>query len=835
MSQSGNSDFGKRLTIPDLWQRRALSFLRDGKDVVLHAPTGAGKTFVFELLMESGWRGKAIYAVPTRALANDKFREWRARGWEVGLVTGDVRHKPDASVVVATMETQRSAILRGDGPDLFVIDEYQLLSDPQRGPGYEVCIASTPAATQLLLMSGSVANPEEVSDWLSSCGRNVEMVSEGKRPVPLEEVFAETITRNSSRSGIRGYWPRLVAKAIELDMGPVLLFAPRRSAAEQLASQLAAEMPEVFPLELTSEQKHVSGKKLSSLLRKRVAFHHSGLDYVRRAGVIEPLAKAGQLRAVVATTGLAAGINFSMRTVVVTDREYRINNERILLRPDELLQMFGRAGRRGLDDRGFVLAVPKRPRMREGRPLKLKRSKSIDWPAMIRVMHHAVERGRSPTKAVRGMAARLFSEDKVLLGLEESFGKLNSPNKLQRQLRGQEKRNPERDQLIEMRNSSGQWERQKGRTKARLRDALVLVDDEWLPALSLPDTLEKVRIGNPCRFGGKRNPTYGREVPVAAIDKESAYERVLLIKSFRRRLREALANDSAQRRRKFTKKAWKRRGLEKVFAPIFPLLSFGGKLAEFVDRGGVLHARLSYEDATVLGWRDAKGRVLINPILRKSHREFVSPFSEKDSASSRPLANALPAESWCRLGLIDEMARPTRRGVVFSFFSRGEGLAIAAALEDETYPLEDLVQDLANLRAGHRFSSYSKTDCRLAFVCRQAYGFSDCPGYLRNGVPPEYGEGAADVLREKPGKVPHARESLDEELRIGDIERARIEWLSLLSLIAKAPSLEWSRWQELQFAAKLAASSLGEKQSLPELPEVPVRQRRRHKLVSSRS
>ena len=149
--------------------------------------------------------------------------------------------------------------------------------------------------------------------------------------------------------------------------------------------------------------------------------------------------------------------------------------------------------------------------------------------------------------------------------------------------------------------------------------------------------------------------------------------------------------------------------------------------------------------------------------------------------------------------------------------------------------MEDLVQDLANLRAGHRFSAYSKTDCRLAFVCRQAYGFSDCPGYLRNGVPPEYGEGAADVLREKPDKVSHSRESLDEELRIGDIERARIEWLSLLSLIAKAPSLEWSRWQELQFAAKLAASSLGEKQSLPELPEVPVRQRRRHKLVSSRS
>ena len=86
--QSDIKDFGEKLMLPDTWQSRALGFLRDGRDVVLHAPTGAGKTYVFELLMESSWRGRAVYTVPTRALANDKFREWRARGWEVGLVTG---------------------------------------------------------------------------------------------------------------------------------------------------------------------------------------------------------------------------------------------------------------------------------------------------------------------------------------------------------------------------------------------------------------------------------------------------------------------------------------------------------------------------------------------------------------------------------------------------------------------------------------------------------------------------------------------------------------------------------------------------------------------------
>ena len=123
--------------------------------MVLHAH-GAG-TFVFEQLIESGWKGKAVYTVPTRALANDKFRDWKERGWDVGLITGDIRYQPNASIVVATLETQRGSIAKGVSPDLFVVDEYQLLGDQRRGPGYEVTIALTPTRTRLLLMSGSVA------------------------------------------------------------------------------------------------------------------------------------------------------------------------------------------------------------------------------------------------------------------------------------------------------------------------------------------------------------------------------------------------------------------------------------------------------------------------------------------------------------------------------------------------------------------------------------------------------------------------------------------------------------------------------------------------------
>ncbi|NBX34162.1 DEAD/DEAH box helicase, partial [bacterium] len=150
----------QRLILPDLWQQEALRALRQGEDVVVQAPTGAGKTYIFELLMRHGHRGQAVYAVPTRALANDKRAEWQALGWDVGIATGDVSENLDAPVVVATLETQRHRFLAGRRPDLLVIDEYQMIADERRGPAYETVLALAPAQTRLLLLSGSVANPQ---------------------------------------------------------------------------------------------------------------------------------------------------------------------------------------------------------------------------------------------------------------------------------------------------------------------------------------------------------------------------------------------------------------------------------------------------------------------------------------------------------------------------------------------------------------------------------------------------------------------------------------------------------------------------------------------------
>ena len=833
--QTNSSRFGERISLPDSWQRKALGFLREGRDVVLHAPTGAGKTFVFEQLMESGWKGRAVYTVPTRALANDKFRDWQNRGWDVGLVTGDLRYRPEARVIVATLETQRNAIAEGLGPDLFVVDEYQLLGDEQRGPGYEVALAMAPNRVRLLLMSGSVGNPGEVVDWLAGHGRQVSLVSEMTRPVPLEEVFAEALLRRPFRGRkIRGHWPKLVAGVMNAGLGPLLLFAPRRKAAEELARQLATELPEVDALELTPGQKRVVGKELSSLLRRRVAYHHSGLDYLKRAGVVEPLAKAGQLQVVVATTGLGAGVNFSMRSVMVTDREYRVDDGLFLLRADELLQMFGRAGRRGLDDRGFVVVVPKQARLSDARPLKLRRSRTLDWPALLRAMKRAVDRGEDHVEAARWLAGRLFSEEQVRLGFGDALGSLSS--KTVRPESDESVRNidPERDQVVEMRNSAGLWERRGGQCQVRLGEALILSKGEWVQALSLPDTLSKVRVGNPCRFGFKRNPIYGRELPIGVYQEEGDRERVVLIKSFRKRLREIVAAELPKAKRKFSRKTWIRDGLEDILRDLLPSISQGGKLDEFVDRGKVLRARLRYEDAKVLGWRDARGKILLNPTLRKTRRIFDSPFREDGGTGRQNLADLSPVDAWRELGLIDEQAIPTGRGEIFSLFSRGEGLAIAVALEDEDYPIEELVHDLANLRAGHRFRSYAKTESRLGLVCRQAFGFNDCPGYLKGGLPLEYGEGATEILRDRKGFLAGG-DVFEDDLKSGDLERAAIEWRSLLSLIAQGPVSENLRWTELQVEARRLVGKDSREEELPLLPSMPARQRVRFKPALSAS
>jgi len=158
-----------------------------------------------------------------------------------------------------------------------------------------------------------------------------------------------------------------------------------------------------------------------------------------------------------------------------------------------------------------------------------------------------------------------------------------------------------------------------------------------------------------------------------------------------------------------------------------------------------------------------------------------------------------PAFAWRQLGLIDESGNPTRRGTLFSFFNHGEGLAIAAALENADYPVEDLVFDLGNLRAGHRFAlDESQFGGRLGLICQHTYNRGDFVGYLEMGVPPGYGAGAAEVIREVVENQTSRHKLVNELLRYGDIERAITEWRSLLRQIVQAPDCDWDRWRTLK-------------------------------------
>jgi hypothetical protein len=623
----------QRLVLPDGWQAQGIAALKAGRDVILDAPTGAGKTFVFEKFAEATSFAKpSIYTVPTRALANDKYAEWRARGWKVGIVTGDLTVAPEAPVVVATLEAVQTQLRKSARWEFLAVDEYQWLSDPHRGNHYEGALAGLPGSVQLLLLSGSVANPNDVATWLRRLGRTVELIRHRERPVPLEEIEIDDLTRGLPEE-IQGYWSRRLAGALREGLGPVLVFAPQRQEAERLARQFARELPQPDPLTLTPEQEQALGPQLAKLVRVRVAFHHSGLTYAQRAGVIEPLAKAGQLRAVVATLGLSAGINFSLRSVMVTATHYRHDNLEYEIEPSELLQMIGRAGRRGLDDTGYVLTSQKSPRMARAHAEKLKRAAPLPWSVLLREFRA----GRAAAEIAAGSANRFFTEAPVVFGIEDT-------------------------------------------------------------AAHPPEVF-------PC---GHRTDT----------------GRARLVR------RERNPSELCRRCR------W---------------------------RG----ACLDLAPTPTLFWQ------------------------------------------WQRLGVLDRELRLTARGEIVAAFAGPEGLAVAAALEEPRYPLDDLIFDLANLFASDRFSGTNPRWLgRLAAVCERTYRRSEAEGFLVRGVPPNYGGGAAEIVRELVSHGATAREAMAEAEQAGrgDLDRLLIEWRSLL--------------KQLAAAEPLAKEECGSR--IPELPEIGV-------------
>ena len=834
-----------QVAVPDLWQQQAVTALREGKDVVVQAPTGAGKTLVFELWSNQGKnRGQAIYTVPTRALANDKLAEWRARGWDVGIATGDLAENLGAPVLVATLETQKNRLIQGDGPTLLVVDEYQMLSDFDRGLNYELAMALAPPQTQLLLLSGSVGNPQEVVKWLQRLGRKAILIRHEERPVPLEEVYANNLSYHLPNE-IRGYWPRLIAKALAEDLGPVLVFTPRRQAAEALASELARQLPIPNPLQLSTEQKLAVGEHLAKLLKSRITYHHSGLSYGARAGVIEPLAKAGQLRVVVATMGLAAGINFSLRSVALAAESYRRDEAEQLLKPDELLQMFGRAGRRGLDETGFVLITANELRLLDSHPCHLSRSGAVDWSALLGLMTIAAQRGLDPFHEAVRTQERLFTTKPIFLGVEESLRHPNVPCGLRTDA---ERARHVRKRVREMRNSRGEWETMREPVARPLREIVTPADvvrgagsvseagvdthhaprttpepAGFVPVLSVPAALEKVGAGSLCVLSDDvAGKTYGRALTVAD---RLGQDRVLIAKWIRR-----LTNWNG---RQVPLAVWEEKIVPLVKERLAQQKTPAGSFRNEAQR---IVAVVSIADLNLRVPVDRYGVAIWKPVERD-----VLP-ADCAQCPIIPACRQLPTSTgvallWRRLGLVDAAGVPTLRGRVVSFFSQGDGLAVAAALEDEAYPLDELIYDLADLDAGFRFAGedINRWGGRLGIVCHERYGLQSIPGYLENGVPPKYGAGAEQIVASVHKNPLNKQVWITDLLGPGDIDRVIIEWRSLLRQISHAPDLPWPRWQALQALAKTILNET-ESPTLTDLPPLEYHQTRRvdHRLILRR-
>ena len=406
---------------PDPFQLEALAAL-EREDVLVTAPTGSGKTWIareeIRRLLAAGRR--AWYTSPLKALTNSKYQEFAAEfgAANVGVLTGDRKENGDAPLVVGTTEVYRNQLfdaLRGGRSveaDLVVLDEAHYLSDEERGHVWEEAIILTPPRVRMLLLSATVGNAGEFAAWVEEVrGVRCGVVERpGARPVPLRAAFLypdaelaplfdeagrlnpqiERFVQNHHQEQ-RGYGRRgeqerrgssssrlslpemppatLLAALRSYDLLPVIVFMTTRRRCDEAAAEAALAPRPAADAERRERRREVLGelaerhpeirkhRHWDMIARGGVAAHHAGhLPAWKLA--IEKLMSAGLLDAIFATATVAAGVDFPARTVALTNIDVRTGRGWRPLTASELQQMTGRAGRRGRDRVGFVVAAP---------------------------------------------------------------------------------------------------------------------------------------------------------------------------------------------------------------------------------------------------------------------------------------------------------------------------------------------------------------------------------------------------------------------------------------------------------------------------------------------
>ncbi len=385
----------------DPFQKESIQWIEKEHSVLVSAPTGAGKTVIAEYAIEKALsRGESvIYTAPIKALSNQKYRDFRARyGERVGILTGDVSINAEAPILVMTTEIYRNSLFEDSDRiskiGWVIFDEVHYLDDPERGTVWEEALLFTPPEIRILALSATVPNVGELAEWIRSIhNRPIAVVEESKRPVPLdflfqcqgrifeemkrlrqEGYFNRDNWRISGRDRRRGFRP-MKAKANRLDhllrylidknRLPCIYFVFGRRRAELLAWEAVEfdflnenEHKKILELyddllaryDLLQEK---SAQDMRPLVELGIAFHHAGMLPTLKE-VIEQLFTSKLIKMIFTTETFALGINMPARSVIFDELEKFYGTRFRFLKTRDFYQMAGRAGRRGMDDRGYV-------------------------------------------------------------------------------------------------------------------------------------------------------------------------------------------------------------------------------------------------------------------------------------------------------------------------------------------------------------------------------------------------------------------------------------------------------------------------------------------------
>ncbi|MEM7386820.1 MAG: hypothetical protein AAF514_17925 [Verrucomicrobiota bacterium] len=468
--------------------------------------------------------------------------------------------------------------------------------------------------------------------------------------------------------------------------------------------------------------------------------------------------------------------------------------------------MFGRAGRRGKDDTGYALSSTRSPRFHDARARELRRANEVDWPTLIRVMHLADQQKQPPFEAASRLCQDLFSDQPILLGVEKAN---QEPTGEPPTEEGQDPREfglgPMTSQIL---NFQSEWEPfDKNRQRAAPLQKVKLRDKEhWKSALHhFPFVAALIPFGKVKKLDNEKGGLLGKEIILANRSGED-FRWTRSIHRLDTRLKPV-------------------RTIEEAAESITPVLQkqlMGGRILRLAEENKQLKLLVDFSEAVFEAYEDGTGHFLTSPPTRQIRTQPDTHIDPDPSRKAIRPPRESPVFAWRELGLIDSVGQPTRRGIIFSFFPHGEGIPVTAALEDPSYHLEDLVWHLANIRGGYRFRSLTHGESeRLALRCREVFGPVNHDGYLRLGLPLQYGESTAEALKLYLEEHQSKRKLRSDELGDGDIERAFNEWVSLLRHIKQAPAHEWDRWTGLQQTADATLNQLARQDCLPEVADLP--------------